>query len=150
MTTTLTSFAELKSLTARDLMGDAGQMIRTGACVAEVMDRFLTGPSRHLVVIGDDGRCVGVIGPRHLAQARRYDPKLDASRTPIEVLDYAPWISLSPDDDLRTCARMLVEHSLDAVPVLDEDHRVLGVVTAHAIARAAADIADPRPCMWGE
>jgi CBS domain-containing protein len=38
---------------------------------------------------------------------------------------------------MRTCAWMLVEYDLDAIPVVDEDRRVLGLVTVHDVARAA-------------
>lgn len=130
----------LGALTARELMGDACGTIRRGASLREVVERFLTGPSRHLIVVDEDGRCLGILGPRHIAQAHRLDSRGERE-IPVEELGYAPWIALRPGDDLRTCAQMLVEHDLDAIPVLDAEHRILGVVTIRDIARTAADTA---------
>jgi CBS-domain-containing membrane protein len=129
----------LAAPTARDLISPVCGTIRAGASLREVVDRFLSGPSRHLIVVDDEGRCLGVLGPRHVAQAHRFDMRGERE-IPVEDLGYAPWIALDPDDDLRTCAQALVEHDLDAIPVLGPDRRVLGLVTVHDIARAAADM----------
>lgn len=147
MTQTVESFAGLDTLTARDLMSPVCGTVQAGASLREVVERFLTGPSRHLIVVDDDGRCLGVLGPRHVAQAHRFDLRAD-SKIPVEDLGYAPWIALEPDDDLRTCAQMLVEHDLDAIPVLDAERRVLGLVTARDIARAAANAAKHQYPRW--
>jgi magnesium transporter len=128
-------------------MGDAGGTIHVDACLREVIERFLTGPNRHLIVLDDDGRCLGVLGPRHIAQAHRYDLGSD-SEIRVKDLGYAPWIALHPDDDLHTCAQMLIEHDLDAIPVLDADHRVLGLVTALDIVRVVADEATHTHPRW--
>lgn len=149
MTQTFETFATLDTLTARDLIGEGWETVDADASLREVVDRFLTGPSRHLVVAGVDGSCAGMIDPRHIAQARRFDPRRDAE---IQVRDLgcAPWIALSPDDDLRTCARMLVEHDLDAIPVLDAQRHVLGIVTDRAVTRALADASAHVHPRWQE
>ena len=61
----------------------------------------------------------------------------------VSELGCAPGVALSPLDSMQTCAQMLVEYELDAIPVLDGDQRVLGLVTVHDIARAAADVLPP-------
>lgn len=138
MTTTTAPFATLAALTARDLMGPVDQTIDADATLQEVIDRFRAGVSRHLVVLDQDGCCLGVLAPRHINQAHHFDLRRDPE-IPVRDLGCAPWIALSPDDDLRTCAQTLVEHGLDAIPVLDADRRILGLVTAHDVTRATAD-----------
>jgi CBS domain-containing protein len=137
------AFACLETLTARDVMGGVCGTIRADASAREAVDRFLTGPCRHLIVIDEDGRCTGVVGPRHIAQAHRLDLRRD-DELPVGELGCGPWVVLGPDDSLRTCAQMLVEHDLDAIPVVDAGRRVIGVVTAHAVARSVADAPAPR------
>jgi len=149
MTRTVDALAGLDILTARDLMSPVCGTLGAGASLREVVERFLTGPSRHLIVVDDDGRCLGVLGPRHVAQAHRFDIRGDGE-IPVEDLGYAPWIALDPDDDVRTCAQALVEYDLDAIPVLDPERRVLGLVTAHDIARATANLPEPRRPRWKE
>lgn len=135
--------------TAGELMSPVDNVITEDATLREVVRRFLDGPGRHLIVLDRDGRCTGVLGPRHVAQAHRFDPRRD-EEIPVSELGCAPWIALSPADTLQTCARMLVEYDLDAIPVLDEDQRALGLVTAHDLVRAAADLPPHRPPRWEE
>jgi len=45
---------------------------------------------------------------------------------------------VSSDAQLRDVARVMVEDAADAVPVIDADGLVLGIVTATDITRAAA------------
>ena len=149
MTQTVESFASLGTPAAQDFMGEPGGTIHVGASLREVIDRFLTGPSRHLIVVVGGGRWLGVLGPRHVAQAHRFGPRRDPEAS-IEDLGCVPSIALRPEDDPHTCARMLVERDLDAIPVLDPDRRVLGVVTAHDIARAAADAPVNVHPLWQE
>src|SRR5581483_4070939 len=112
--------ATLNAPTARDLMRPVDGVIGEDATLGEVVRRFLDGLGRHLVVLDREGRCAGVIGPRHVAQAHRFDARRDEEIRVCE-LGGAPWIALTPLDTLRTCAQMLVEHDLDAIPVLDGD-----------------------------
>jgi magnesium transporter len=133
--------------TARDLMSPVDSVIGEDATLREVVQRFLDGPGRHLIVLDRDGRCTGVIGPRHVAQAHHLDLRRD-EEIPVSELGCAPWIALSPLDSLQTCAQMLVEYDLDAIPVLDGDQRVLGLITAHDIVRATADAATHQHPRW--
>ena len=149
MTNDTAAYAALTTLTARDLMGRVGPEVHIGASLQEVVDRFLTGPSRHLIVVDDDRHCLGILGPRHVAQAHSGNPRSDAE-IPVKDLGYAPWIAVRPDDDLRTCARTLTEQHLDAVPVVDDDARAIGVVTAVDITRAVADAIPHRHPTWHE
>jgi magnesium transporter len=133
--------------TARDLMSPVDNVIGEDATLREAIHRFLDGPGRHLIVLDRDGRCAGVVCPRHIAQAHRFDLRND-EEIPVSELGCAPWIALSPIDTLQTCAQMLVEYDLDAIPVLDADQRVLGLVTAHDIVRATADIPPHQHPHW--
>lgn len=135
------AIAVLESQTAEAVMSPPCAIVRRDTTAWEVVERFLTGPARHVVVVDAQGRSLGVIGTRHLTGLWPLDPKVLAI-TPVERLGGAAWIALHPDDDLRTCARTLTEHQLDAVPVLDEHGQVLGVVTARDITRAVADVPD--------
>jgi CBS domain-containing protein len=139
--------APLGTLTARDLMSPVDNVIGEDASLRDVVRRFFDGPGRHLIVLTRDGRCAGVIGPRHVAQAHRFDPRSD-DEIPVSELNCAPWIAVSPLDDLPACARSLVEYDLDAIPVLDSDQCVLGLVTAHDIVRALSEAPAHRHPVW--
>lgn len=143
------ALAILEAKTAGAIMSAPCAVVRTDTSIWEVVERFLTGPARHVVVVDAAGRYVGVIGTRHLAGLWPLDPK-QLKSTPVESLGCAAWIALRPEDDLRTCAQTLTEHRLDAAPVLDDDARVIGVVTARDITRAVADAGDRKHHVWQE
>jgi CBS-domain-containing membrane protein len=150
MTTTLETATEATTstsaaLTAADLMSPVDNVITDDATLSEVVRRFQEGRGRHLIVLDQQGNYAGVIGPRHVAQAHRFDPRRD-DEIPAAELGAAPWIALAAADTLQTCARMLVEYDLDAIPVLDARHRAVGVVSVHDLVRAIADAAaEPLP-----
>jgi CBS domain-containing protein len=123
--------------TAVDLMTGADGVVPAGAPLREVVDDFTARRARHLVVLDAGGRCVAVLGPRQIAQAHRVDPRANPD-APIETLELGIQPCLRPQDGLDRCAEVLVGHDLDAVPVLDEDRRLLGLVTVHAVVRAIA------------
>jgi CBS domain-containing protein len=51
-----------------------------------------------------------------------------ADKTVAEVMDPDPE-TVAPDDDVRTVIQLMRDHELPAVPVVDSDRRVVGIVT---------------------
>jgi CBS domain-containing protein len=143
------ALAILESETAASIMSAPGGIVRSDTSAWEVVERFLTGPARHVVVVDAGGHYAGIIGTRHLAGLWPLDLK-QLKAMPVESLGCAAWIALHPHDDLRTCAQTMTEYKLDAIPVLDDESRVVGVVTARDIIRAMADAPDQRPRIWQE
>jgi CBS domain-containing protein len=54
-------------------------------------------------------------------------------------------VTLSPDAPLHSVQRVFVEEGIHGAPVVDQEGRVLGVVTSMDILRAAADELDTAP-----
>jgi magnesium transporter len=96
-------------------VGDALRMIRS---LEEVPDPLL---AVYVVAVDDPNALRGLVRLRTLILA---DPA-----TPLaDVLDEdAP--TVSPDDRAESAARVLAEYNLLAVPVLDENRHLLGIVT---------------------
>ncbi len=93
---------------------------------------------RHLVVV-EDGRCLGVVSDRMIltdipvAEDRMRDRSIGAllSRGPVRVVrDTAP---------LAQVARTMARYSAEAVPVLDDLDRLVGIVTGSDLVRWWAD-----------
>jgi magnesium transporter len=84
----------------------------------------------YVYVVDGDRRLVGVIAFRALVLAA-------ADARVADLMD-PDVLAAAPLDDPEQTARMLQEHRLLAVPVVDGDGRLLGVITADA----AADIAE--------
>jgi CBS domain-containing protein len=100
---------------------------------------LLCGPGqRHLVVIDRQVRPVGVLEARDLAL--RWPPgPFDAHRVPLrQVLSGGPVPHVREADRMATVARTMLAAGTDAVPVVDGDGRLVGLVTARTCVEVIA------------
>lgn len=115
----------------------AGGLMNTGfsvsqdSTVAEVVSRIrqLEDDRSDLLhtifAVDDDGRLMGAITLRDLLLANRASPVSRIMREDVESVRLE-----DPDDDV---ARKLVRYNLLALPVLDDERRVKGVVTVNDV-----------------
>lgn len=91
---------------------------------------------RHLVVAADDS-CLGVIDDRTVFAEWPMGPLALRRRTVRELL--RPCTScVLPDTELQVVAQAMVDDVVDAVPVVDVDGQLIGIVTATDLTRAVA------------
>jgi CBS domain-containing protein len=87
------------------------------------------GHMRHLVVLSEHGRCLGVLSDRALAAEWARDPADFGTRLVREVVDFgAPVAQLT--DPVSAAARTMLRTGTDAVAVADSNDRVQGILTA--------------------
>jgi CBS-domain-containing membrane protein len=101
--------------------------------------------AQHLVVVDDRERLIGVLDDRTIAQERSPGP-VSADSTPLHSLIRdrgrdEPRVHVSRD--LAVAARVLLDARTDAVPVVDDARRLVGLVTLRHFARLAAGDEDP-------
>ncbi|STZ57440.1 magnesium transporter [Mycolicibacterium tokaiense] len=84
----------------------------------------------YIFVTDDDNRLVGVVPFRNLVLA--------GADSTVENLMETDVLALSPLTDEEEAAKLLIDHRLVALPVVDADRRLLGLLTADD----AADIAE--------
>ena len=95
-----------------------------------------------LPVIGDDDRVIGVITDRDIALAAFLQGAPLRSITVSSVMNKEV-IACRIDDDVEATVQRMTAHRLRRMPVLDDDRRLLGIVSLNDIARAA--VADQLP-----
>lgn len=132
----------LAALTAADLMRPAGARIGSDASLWDALNRFLRQHTRQLVVVDHAGAYQGVLTDRHLISPGPLD-EASLQRRRIADLPCVTWPRLEPDSSLTAVAQLLTECDADAAPVLDEDGRLLGIVTRADVVRAVADHGAP-------
>ncbi len=93
---------------------------------------------RHLVVV-DDGSCLGVISDRMILTDLPLDEERMRARGVGELLSRAPVRSVLDTAPLADVARTMARYSAEAVPVLDELGRLVGIVTGSDLVRWWAD-----------
>ena len=83
---------------------------------------------------GAEGRVIGIISRRDLLRAGnvRISVKNQADTTVDRVMT-TPVISVTPDDQVATAARLMVDHDISILPVIDERKRIVGVIDRHDV-----------------
>ena len=95
---------------------------------------FVSG-LRHLVVLDRDGTCRGVLSDRNILADVPVTQEHLRTRYVGEVTAHTPVLRVEPNAQPRQVARIMVEHSAEAVPVVDAGGRVLGLVTEGDLVR---------------
>jgi magnesium transporter len=85
----------------------------------------------YLFVTGEHGELLGVVGLRDLAVA--------LPETTVEAMMDPNVISVSVHTDQEDCARILSRYGFLALPVVDDESRLVGVITADDLIEVAED-----------
>ena len=96
------------------------QTVRDGVeTIRSVDDDYET--VNYIYLCDDDGRLRGVVSLRGLVVGRMDDFLMDLAETDL--------ITASPDDDQEDVAEAIAKYNLLAIPVVDENRHMLGIVT---------------------
>jgi acetoin utilization protein AcuB len=118
----------IRSLTAGDVMSAPVVTATPDSSPWAAWSTMATKGVRHLVVtVGE--RCVGMVDDREIFAQWPMGP-LAMRRLRIESIMRARTTVVLPDTDLRDVARVMVDDRVDAVPVVDTDGRLRGLITA--------------------
>ena len=118
-------------------------IIGAGAPVREAVELMKMRKIRHLPVLDDDGRLIGIVTDRDLRQMV-FDPAIQerlgdvvealGALTVREIMTWAV-ITVRPESGIRQTARLMHEQKVGALPVV-EDGRVVGMLTERDVLRA--------------
>jgi CBS domain-containing protein len=115
--------------TAADVMTRFPVTVHRSASMWTAWDRLRTTGSRHVVVVDDHQRPVGVLDERTLALEWPPGP-MAAHRTPAHsLLRGASRPRVLGADEVAAVARTMLGAGVDAVPVVDRNGRLYGLVT---------------------
>ena len=118
-----------------DLMSQPLLTVEVGESLWDAWQLLFVSGLRHLVVLNNDGASMGVLSDRNvLADVPATSDHL-SRRKVGDVLAMVPLVSCSPDDSPLVAARIMSANAIDAVPVLDDRGRVIGIITCSDIIR---------------
>ncbi len=112
--------------TAGGLMTTSFIALQRGTTTQEAIEYLrAVGPDvnvpYYLYVEDEEGRLIGIVGMRELVVA--------APETPIERIMDLEVIYVRADEDQEEVARVMTRYDLTAIPVVDDDGRLIGVIT---------------------
>jgi CBS domain-containing protein len=124
------------------IMTEAVVAIEVDRPVSEVLDCFMQYPIHHLPVVRH-GRIVGMLSSADAMKLEFFMPRAAADtarfldqRVTIERLMRSPVISATPETSITEAAERMVEAGVHALPVVDREERVLGLVTTTDVIRS--------------
>lgn len=116
------------------------------------VSRVLEEHGFHHVLVLEDGRCVGVISDRDLLRtispfvgterARSMDEFTANKRVHQVMARSLIWVG--PETPIADACRLMVEHDISCLPVLDERQHPLGIATTNDVLWWTAELFEER------
>lgn len=120
--------------TAMQIMTTKVVAIRNTATVREAMRTLDELDVRHLPVINESKALIGMISDRDLLQLRRTENIL---QMPVTEVMSADVLSVSPETDVAEIIDIMSENRIGAVPVVDDESHLAGLVSYVDVLREA-------------
>jgi acetoin utilization protein AcuB len=139
------SAGDLGLVPVRQVMSDRVVAVHAGCSVMRAMDALLGTGLRHLVVVGADGRSRGVVTAERIAvQLMTHAAAPDVTMADLAVARAG---NARSGMTVRDAAAAMLEALVDALTVVDEDDRPIGVVTWSDIVRLVARPVPAQPAV---
>lgn len=120
----------------RDAMTSNPRTVQPEANVQEPA-RLMKSENVGAVPIVDGDRLVGVVTDRDIAMKIVAEGKsLD---TPVSEIASRDLVTIDPDQSLEEAARLMAEHQLRRLPVVEEDGKLVGIVAQADVAKRASE-----------
>ena len=117
-----------------DLMSQPVLTVEVGESLWDAWQLLFVSGLRHLVVL-DDGSSLGVLSDRNILAEVPATAEHLSNRRVRDVLAMVPLVSVGPNDSPLTAARVMSGNSVEAVPVLEADGRLVGILTEADLVR---------------
>lgn len=127
------------SSTAHDLMTPEPKVVVDTASVGEAIELLEELDVRHLPVVDGEGNLVGILSDRDLrplSDTNDAESWLRRMRTPVAELMTGGVVYVTPDAELTEIIELMLEHRIGAIPVVDGEGQVAGIVSYVDILRA--------------
>lgn len=120
--------------TAMDIMTTKVVTIRQTATVREALRTLDELDVRHLPVIDERKELVGMLSDRDLIRLRRSQEVL---QRPVSEVMSADVLSVTPATEVAEIIDLMSENRIGAVPVVDNDSHLAGLISYVDVLRAA-------------
>ncbi len=97
--------------------------------IRTIAERIVTKSVNHIVVVNDTGKLLGIVTSWDITRAMAEGKKALAE---IETRNV---VTAKPDEPLEIASKRMAQHNISALPVVDIERKVLGIVTAEDVAK---------------
>ena len=123
--------------TIRELMTSNPRSIQADKPVIEAA-KIMRDDDVGLVPIVEGDRLVGTLTDRDIAIRLVAEGK-DPASTPVKDVASRDLVTVDPDQDLDEALRLMAQHQVRRLPVVEEDGKLVGVVAQADVARQSDD-----------
>ncbi|MDD1716580.1 MAG: homoserine O-acetyltransferase [Methanolinea sp.] len=117
----------LSQTVAGDVMSTDIQLIEEGTTIAVAARRMIATGVNHLPVLSADQQLVGIVTSWDIAKA------VASNFLWLDEIMSRNVITTTPEEPIEVATRKMEEYQISALPVLDHDGHVVGLVTSEAI-----------------
>jgi len=97
--------------------------------VQAIAERIVTRSVNHIVMVDGNGKLTGIVTSWDITRA------LAQGKTALADIVTRRVITAKPDEPLETASKRLAQHNISALPVIDNEKKVLGIVTAEDVSK---------------
>ena len=132
----------LVPLPVRDVMQTPARTITPGSPIIEAATRLRDGGIGSLVVVGGDGRPVGIITESDIVAVTAAEG--DTRALTVEDVMATELVTIEPDADVEAAVERLRAHGIKKLPVVD-DGVLRGIVTTTDLSNYIPQLSHPTP-----
>ncbi len=121
----------------RDLMTVLPRTVKLGDSIVDAA-KVMRGEDAGIAPIVEGDRLVGVVTDRDIA-VRVVAAGRDPLETKVEEIASPALVTVDPDEDLDEALRLMAEHQVRRLPVVEEDGKLVGIVAEADVARHARE-----------
>lgn len=121
----------------RELMTENPKTVSSDATVVEAA-RVMRDGDVGLVPVVDGDRLVGTVTDRDIA-IRVVAEERDPNTTTVRETASTDPVTIDPEQDLDEALRLMAQHQVRRLPVVEEDGRLVGIVAQADVARHGED-----------
>lgn len=119
----------------RELMTVTPRTVKTGDSIVDAA-KLMKGEDSGIAPIVDGDRLVGVVTDRDIT-IRVVAEGRDPQSTKVEEIASQNLVTIDPQQDLDEALRLMAQHQVRRLPVVEEDGKLVGIVSQADVARHA-------------
>jgi CBS domain-containing protein len=102
---------------------------RESEAVQAIAARIVTRSVNHIVVVDGDSKLTGIVTSWDITRA------LAQGKNALADIVTRHVITAKLDEPLETASKRMAQHNISALPVIDNENKVLGIVTAEDVSK---------------
>ena len=123
--------------TVKELMSSTPRTVSADQTIVDAA-RAMRDENVGLVPVVDGERLVGTVTDRDIT-IRVVAEQQDPASTRMQEIASTDLVTVDPQQDLDEALRLMAQHQVRRLPVVEEDGRLVGIVAQADVARAGSD-----------